>query len=189
MAHTRASSAQIKAMVHPLRMRILEALRNGGPSTASRLAAAIGESSGSTSYHLRVLGDAGVIEEAPELATGRERWWRAAQRFYIPTDAETPEERALETAARHLHVAREEQTLERFVQSADTLPKEWREAAFTGTFSLQLTAREVFDLGLRFLALVEDFRHPEREPPPAAREVVVSMRALPWLARDESDRP
>ena len=189
MAHNRASAGQIRAMIHPLRLRILEALRNGGPSTASKLAAEIGESSGSTSYHLRVLGDAGVIEEAPELATGRERWWRATQRFYIPTDAETAEERALETAARHLHISREEQTLERFAQSADTLPKEWREAAFTGTFSLRLTAQEAFDLGLRFLALVEDFRHPEREASADAREVIVSMRALPWLARDDTDRP
>ena len=30
-----------------------------------------------TSYHLRVLADAGVIEEVPGQTNGRERWWRA----------------------------------------------------------------------------------------------------------------
>jgi DNA-binding transcriptional ArsR family regulator len=175
-------------MIHPLRMRLLEALRNGGPSTASRLAAELDESSGATSYHLRVLGDAGVIEEAPELSNGRERWWKATRRFYIPTDAETPEERALEVSARHLHLDRDEQALERFVHEGGSLPKEWREAAFTGSFSVHLTAEEVFDLGLRFLALVEELRHPEREPPPDARHVLVTLRALPWLSSDD-DRP
>ena len=45
----------LRGLAHPLRMRLLSALRRGGPATASQLAEKLGESSGATSYHLRQL--------------------------------------------------------------------------------------------------------------------------------------
>src|SRR5947209_4728679 len=89
--HRRATHAQ---------MRIMDTLRNDGPSTATRLAAVLGESSGSTSYHLRVLAEAGVIEEDSARGNGRERWWRRVQPIFIPTDAQQPDQRALEMSLR-----------------------------------------------------------------------------------------
>ena len=65
-----------KAMSHPLRREMLRHLDEHGPATSTTLAEALGENTGTTSYHLRVLADAGVIEEVPERANGRERWWR-----------------------------------------------------------------------------------------------------------------
>src|SRR3954454_20546020 len=69
---------RLRPLAHPLRGRLLGLLRLHGPSTASRLAARVGESSGSTSYHLRQLGSVGLVVEDPEHAGegGRERWWR-----------------------------------------------------------------------------------------------------------------
>jgi AcrR family transcriptional regulator len=52
-------------------------LQTSGPSTATKLAAATGESSGLTSYHLRQLAAAGLITEADQ--DGRKRWWQAAE--------------------------------------------------------------------------------------------------------------
>jgi DNA-binding transcriptional ArsR family regulator len=47
----------------------------------SSLAATTGQAIGNVSHHLRVLGDCGLIEEAPELARDRrERWWRLVSR-------------------------------------------------------------------------------------------------------------
>ena len=68
-------------LTHPLRQRLLRLLQSSGPSTATKLAAATGESSGLTSYHLRRLATAGLVTEAA--AQGRERWWRAAD--HAPT--------------------------------------------------------------------------------------------------------
>lgn len=67
----------LKAASHPLRMRLLGRLRSGGPATASELGRTLGESSGSTSYHLRQLERFGFIGEAEEQPSGRERRWRA----------------------------------------------------------------------------------------------------------------
>ena len=69
----------LKALAHPLRMRIISELRREGPATATTLAERLGESSGATSYHLRSLARAGFVTEVPERGTGRERWWQAAQ--------------------------------------------------------------------------------------------------------------
>ncbi|MGW1769551.1 ArsR/SmtB family transcription factor, partial [Streptomyces sp. NPDC002073] len=68
----------LRGLAHPLRIRLLGALRHDGPATASRLAERLGESSGATSYHLRQLASYGFVEDAPEHGKGRERWWRAA---------------------------------------------------------------------------------------------------------------
>ncbi len=66
----------LKALAHPLRFQLIELLIEHGPSTASDLGRRVGESSGTTSYHLRQLAVHGLIEEAPELGSARDRWWR-----------------------------------------------------------------------------------------------------------------
>lgn len=84
----------LKVVAHPLRVRLLGLLRIDGPATASELGRVVGESSGSTSYHLRVLAKYGFIEEDPDRRDGRERRWRA-RHFYTSWDnaemAATPE--------------------------------------------------------------------------------------------------
>lgn len=67
----------LKALAHPLRVRILGVLDDVGEATASSLGAALGESSGSMSYHLRQLEKHGFVEDIPGKGSARERWWRA----------------------------------------------------------------------------------------------------------------
>lgn len=76
--------AVLRLLAHPLRRRIEEQLRRG-PVNATSLAQALGESTGLTSYHLRQLAKHGLIEEVPELASGKQRWWRA-----VPGDRRYP---------------------------------------------------------------------------------------------------
>src|SRR6476620_9868450 len=67
----------LSAMANPFRARMMDALKVDGPSTASALAQRTGQAVGSASHHLKVLAEAGLVEEAPELARDRrERWWR-----------------------------------------------------------------------------------------------------------------
>jgi DNA-binding transcriptional ArsR family regulator len=70
---------QLRALAHPLRLRILGELRVTGPLTGKRLCEILDDTPGNVSYHLGVLAEFGFIEEVPELATDRrERWWRSA---------------------------------------------------------------------------------------------------------------
>src|ERR1700729_431922 len=84
-----------KALSHPLRQEMLQHLAEHGPATSTTLAGALGENTGTTSYHLRVLADAGVIEEVPERGSGRERWWRTGPVDHREPDYESlsPEDR------------------------------------------------------------------------------------------------
>ena len=67
----------LRAMAHPLRLRLIGTLVKDGPATASQLARRLEESSGATSYHLRILEKYGFVEDDADRNRGRERWWRA----------------------------------------------------------------------------------------------------------------
>ena len=61
----------LTAMAHPLRRRLLDVLRVHGPGTASVLAERTAQAVGNVSHHMRILAEAGLVEEAPELARDR----------------------------------------------------------------------------------------------------------------------
>lgn len=74
----------LKALASPVRRRILRYLDDHGQATSTTVAEALGESTGTTSYHLRMLASHGLISEAGP--TGRrERWWRK-----VPLDLRFP---------------------------------------------------------------------------------------------------
>jgi DNA-binding transcriptional ArsR family regulator len=76
----RLDSRSLRGLAHPLRIRILNALRLDGPSTATALARRFGQDSGNISWHLRQLAEHGFIAEDTERGTRRERWWHALHR-------------------------------------------------------------------------------------------------------------
>jgi predicted ArsR family transcriptional regulator len=65
----------LRALAHPLRLRLLEEVAVDGPLTATEIAERVGESPANCSWHLRQLARFGYIEEAPG-GTGRQRPWR-----------------------------------------------------------------------------------------------------------------
>jgi len=71
----------LRALAHPLRLRLLEELAVDGPLTATALAEKVGESPANCSWHLRQLAKFGYLEEAPG-GTGRQRPWRMVLRSH-----------------------------------------------------------------------------------------------------------
>ena len=173
-----ATGAQLQALAHPVRMRLIAALRRG-PATATQLAQELGESSGSTSYHLRVLGRAGIIEEDVTMQRGRERWWRRPEEsLLLPSGSDEPDERAAELRLRSYFVERDDDALRRFVDGETELPAEWRESAFIGNWTVWLTPEEANELGARIVAMLEPYRAREGRPE-SARRLLATYRALP----------
>ncbi|MFE9193875.1 ArsR/SmtB family transcription factor [Micromonospora sp. NPDC007208] len=74
----RIDKRQVRVLAHPLRMRLVGALRVKGPATATTLAEMLGTNTGATSYHLRQLAEVGLVVEDPDRGSGRQRWWQAA---------------------------------------------------------------------------------------------------------------
>jgi len=182
LGHPEASRKQMRALAHPVRLRILELLAQA-PSTATRLAEEIGDSSGSTSYHLRALAKVGLIEEDEGRGRGRERWWRRRPPTFIqiPTGAEDDEGRALETQMWGTMVERDDEALHRFFEHLPELDAEWRHAAAIANWNAWLTPDEMIALTERLADVVIKYRDEASRNRPDARRVFVSFRVLPWI--------
>ena len=61
----------LRAIAHPVRVRILHELNAAGPSRAADLAADLGIPANQASFHLRQLAKYGLVVEAPEEARDR----------------------------------------------------------------------------------------------------------------------
>jgi DNA-binding transcriptional ArsR family regulator len=152
----------VRALAHPLRLRLLDELRFGGPATATQLAGRVGESSGATSYHLRQLARHGYVEDA-EPRGGHERWWRYRERRMVaPPDADPGGNRTLLAEL----LSREAHALDRYL-AAPARPAEWDDAAFFQSRALRLTAAELEALRDGIEALLAPLRRADAADPPA----------------------
>jgi hypothetical protein len=176
----------LRAMAHPLRMRIIGSLRVDGPATSALLARRLDTDSGQTSHHLRLLARYGFVVEALELgkgAHGRERWWKSATESTRWTDdldrlgaggAEVI--RAFEQAAYRvwgsLVDAYRDQVAKGEWDSA------WLEAAGSGDMVVRLTPERLVAMRDEILQVVE--RHDLKDHPAGdAETVVVILQAYP----------
>ncbi|MFG3227950.1 ArsR/SmtB family transcription factor [Kitasatospora sp. NPDC048194] len=172
----------MKAMAHPVRMRLVGLLRKHGPSTATRLAEQLGLNSGATSYHLRQLAAAGFVEEDTERGNARERWWRSAHRLTVWTGDDMADEEP-ETAVGFLRSVLTAHTLtaQRALDAFETMPREWRKEVHFSDLLLQLTPAEAGQLSDELNAVISRYRRVGAEGPvPAGSEQVsVVLHVLP----------
>jgi DNA-binding transcriptional ArsR family regulator len=150
--------AALRALSHPVRLRILGLLRGDGPATATTLAARLGLNSGATSYHLRQLAAHGFVVDDPDRGNARDRWWRAAHQStrFDPADAVSPAEvealSAFEQAIAVTHTER----LQRAVEERGLLPHAWRSASTLSDWGIRLTPERARALVQSVTALVEE---------------------------------
>ncbi len=158
----------LRAMAHPLRVRLYYVLSSEEAATASRLAELVQESPALVSYHLRQLGRHGFVEEAPELSTDRrERWWRLTSRGFSwsPNDfADAPEARAAAAAVKRLMLEEQFSRLRRFDEEQPAWGTEWTSAAFSTDTQLRLTPEETRLLEAELQQILEKWAARTRRP-------------------------
>lgn len=172
--------ASLKALAHPVRVKLLGLLRTDGPATATGLAGRLGESSGTTSYHLRQLAAADFVVEDEALGNGRERWWRAAQDSTRLELAQLSEDPVTQRAADiYLDEVGRSYTdrIRLWLDTAREWPKRWRTAATMSDYLLSLTPAELTRLSDDLDRLIESYR---REPRKADQPVAVQVQAFPF---------
>ena len=139
----------LSAMANPFRSRMMDALKVDGPSTASALATRTGQAVGSASHHLKVLHEAGLVEEAPELAKDRrERWWRLVDAGTRWSRSDFADDTAAVTAAyaaEALALQRQFERTQEWNANAASAP-EWDAAAFATQNWLKLSPEELTDV-------------------------------------------
>jgi DNA-binding transcriptional regulator GbsR (MarR family) len=160
----------LRALAHPLRGALLGALRIDGPSTASRLADRFGESSGSTSYHLRQLAAFGFVEEVPGEKTGRERWWRArhrSTRWEPEALLDDPAGREVVEELNHRLIAQHRRVLAALAAEREDLDDAWRAAVSLNDMAIRLSpaaALQLRDELTEVLRRWQDDRQEEGQP-------------------------
>jgi DNA-binding transcriptional ArsR family regulator len=167
--------ADLKAVAHPLRVRILALLRRHGPATATELAQRLDTESGSPSYHLRILAKHGFVAEAPADPQGRrhprERRWAAVHRTTGWSNTQLAATDAGREAAAMMRRRQVEVLIgdvERFETEQDRLEPDWVEAAGIGDLQVRLTRAGLAELWDRFYAHLDELRAREAEDPAAA---------------------
>jgi DNA-binding transcriptional ArsR family regulator len=156
----------LRAIVHPLRIRLLSLLRLDGPATATELARRTGESSGATSYHLRQLERFGYVEDDGPQA-GRERRWRSTTRstsWEVADFAADPEGQAVSDALERRQVERAVAQFEAWLAHRAKLDPEWLRAATLGDDILRLTPSQTKALAEELYAVLRRYR---TAPPPS----------------------
>lgn len=155
----RLDAGALKALAHPLRVRIFDLLSAHGPQTASSLASMLGETSGSTSYHLRTLSAHDLIHEVKGRGTARERWWELPEgRIDIPGPSQSmsPANRAAAQIVSSEFFRLRHETLMSYVNRPDTeVPEGWKDAGLIATTLLEMTPSQMEDLKGELMAVID----------------------------------
>ena len=170
----------VKVLAHPLRSRLLSALRSGGPATATALAERLGTNSGATSYHLRKLESVGIVEETGE-GHGKERWWRASTDMHSFTQRDVAYDADGQAAADWLRRYYLRSFLDRYGAWLDdhaAWPLKWQEVADASDYLLRVSPQRLAELEAEMSALFERYRDPDPDDPEAL-PVEVQLHAFP----------
>src|SRR4051794_9934002 len=179
----------LRALAHPIRLKLIALLRRGGPLTATQAGETIGESAASCSFHLRQLAKHGLVEEAGG-GRGRERPWKATALFtqWPESGADAESDAATELLSSVVAEFFFEGVMGWLARRTDE-PAEWREAAPFGDAIAYLTADELAELTARMQSLTEPYldRLTDRDKRPEGARPV-SVLHLPFPIADDAER-
>ncbi|HTU72086.1 MAG TPA: helix-turn-helix domain-containing protein [Trebonia sp.] len=174
----------MRAMTHPVRLALIEALSLEGPLTATQAGELIGEPPNTCSFHLRQLAKYGFVEEAGP-APGRSRPWRLVSTSGMHfTDLHEDPSTAI--AARELDAMLRERYLARldaFYATRSSLPREWQEVTGGSQLALYLTPAELRQVDEEIMAILGRYLDRLADPecrPAGAEPVEVLLFAFPF---------
>jgi DNA-binding transcriptional ArsR family regulator len=158
----------IRALAHPVRIALLEALVREGPLTATEAAELLADSPGNMSWHLQTLAKYGYVEEA-EGGVGRRRPWRLVSMG--TSYDENPDDTELSIAATTLTQIGNERAFERitrWLNERGSYPRDWQRSWFSTNNISYLMPDELRQLGEDINEVILRYRdrtvHPELRP-------------------------
>jgi len=184
----------LRALAHPLRVQIMNELSDFGPLTASGLAARLGESSGSTSYHLRQLAKHDIIREVEGKGSARERWWEMSPggvTIGSPETLETPAGReATELVSREWQLNNERRLTAFMRFGIERLGMDWMESSSLSTAHLKLTKEQLKAFGEEYQELLATLTAKYRgQETPGARRTQIQFNAFPLIDEAAEETP
>lgn len=176
----------VRALGHPIRLRILGHLWRHGPSTVTDIAQAEGLSTASVSYHAHRLAKAHFIERADELAAGKEKPWRTIERTYTASN-EGSDPDGLQIM-REAVVSADARNVRSLMAEWPSIPAEWQMASFFASRGFFLTADELTRVVQVLLETLRPFETRTRaDKPDDARPVRLMLYGFPEVDRQPGD--
>lgn len=172
--------ARLRALAHPVRLSVLNTLRQQGPSTASKVGRALSILPGAASYHLRQLAAHGFVVEVAGRGTRREHWWQAThqQSAYDPATSAPADEEAGRAYTRAVVMARAD-LLRKAAEEVPLLPRFWANASVFSDIVLHLTPTDAVRLKEDVLAVVARYRDRDTGPTTAPVPLSVQFQVFP----------
>ena len=168
----------IRALAHPARMAIIDALAAGQELTATQCAQLTGLSPSATAYHLKLLERYGLAETAAPRPDRRERPWRTTGRqIHADLDISVPAGASAAAAVVAAHIDATRAIAVEFTAAGHAEPPEWRDAAMLTNADLWLTAEESQRIGQELAAVITPYRR--RTRPAGGRPVRVTIGVAP----------
>ncbi len=185
----RLDAAAVRVLAHPLRSRLLSALRRHGPATATDLAASLDTNTGATSYHLRKLESVGLVRDTGQ-GEGKRRVWGAASQSHSWHASDFVDDEDAATSLNWLsrdYVRQAGERMQRWLDVEHAWSAEWRDALGTNDDVVLVTAAQLAALQAELDAVVERFRG-AGDGDPAARRVSLWTMTYPLDLDPGQDR-
>jgi DNA-binding transcriptional ArsR family regulator len=174
----------IRALAHPARMVIIDALASGDELTATECAALTGLSPSATAYHLKFLERYHFAEPAPARSDGREKPWRATSGTRVDLEPSTPAGAAAASAVAGAYFDRSGAIAEAFMETVHEEPREWQEVPALNSADLWLTSEETRKVTEALSAVLAPYRGRLRaDRPEGSRRVRVMNLVVPYRKR------
>ncbi|RIJ70051.1 ArsR family transcriptional regulator [Nakamurella silvestris] len=171
-----ADARTLRALAHPLRAALLDAIRLYGPLTATQAAAQVDDTPSNCSFHLRTLAGAGLIEQAPS-DDARSRPWQSVSRQLILEPGPTAESRTSFRAAVDIMHTRSQQGLNTWMDREAEAAQPWRDAWFDTMVNVRMTAAELAAFGEAVNGLLAPYLRDQdrKQPDPTGERQTVRM--------------
>lgn len=171
---------RLRALAHPLRWQLIELIGAEGSATATRCAAALGQTVANCSYHLNTLAKYGFVEHV-EGDDSREKPWRLTsyEQSFTSDEADLESTMAAE-AAWDAFLENEVANLRDRLLRKYLEPPEWRHSTGMNATTTFLTVEELAEIRRDMVAVMD--RHTERlkdrtTRPEGAREIRLLLAA------------
>lgn len=177
-----ADAPAMRALAHPVRLALLEALGRREPLTATEAAVIVGESPSACSFHLRMLAKYGLV--VADEAIGRRRPWRRKDPsgFLFPAADDDPQTSLAAGALSDLVWGRLLDRARTVLAARPHMPPAWQAITSAAETVAYVTPAEAEQFTAEMWALISRYRDRLEDPslrPPGSLPLEIVLVAYP----------
>ncbi|MDJ0347591.1 helix-turn-helix domain-containing protein [Streptomyces sp. H10-C2] len=181
----------MRALAHPVRLAILDRLRQCGAATATQLSPDVGATPSVTSWHLRHLAGFGLVRDSEPGQDRRERLWEAVARgfrFEVPEDPDDAEgRRAARVLSEQMFLSYRDLPSRWAAEVEPDLEPAWRRLAGLGNTRVVVSAEELSSIEDRIESILAPYvKRDTSTRPPDSRSVRLMQYVLPEAAKEQT---